>query len=272
MRASVLFFILSILSFGVNAQRSIRVGYIDMEYILANVPEYQEAQTQLDNRVNKWKNEIDKEMLEIEQMKKTLDNERVLLTPELIEERDEEIAFRESEILDMQQQRFGTNGAMMQQRRNLVEPVQDQVFNAVQEIAAARKYDFIFDKSADLIMLYANERHDISDLVLRSITRAGKREQVNNRQDLKELEEDEARTVEQDKEISDRELQAEAKKEERERLIAERKADRDSIMAAKRKEYEENRAQILAERQRKRDSVQAVREGREVRKDTINNR
>merc|ERR1712000_781210 len=174
MKKNVIFLSIALLIFGLTAeaQRSIRIGYVDMNYILENVPEYQEAQAQLDNRVAQWKKEI-------AQMRKTLDNERVLLTQELIEEREDEIKFVENEVLEYQQKRFGPDGDLMKQRSILVEPIQDQVFNAVQEIAEARQYDFVLDKSSDLVMLYANKRHDISDQILLSIKRSAKRTQVN---------------------------------------------------------------------------------------------
>lgn len=244
------------------AQRSIRIGYIDMDYILENVPEYQEAQTQLDAKVNQWKADIEKRMNEIEQMKTSLDNERVLLTQELIDERKEVIAFLENEALDYQQKRFGPGGDLMIQRSNLVEPVQDQVFNAVQEISKNKKYDFIFDKSADLVMLYAAERHDVSDQVLLSINRASRRTQVNNRSDREELERSESRDVDQEREVMEREAEEQAQREERDSIINARKAEREAQRDAKQKAFEERRARILAEREQKRDSILKARQNR----------
>lgn len=99
------------------AQRSVRIGYIDTEYILQNVPEYKEATGQLDTKVQKWKNEIELRLSEIDQLKKQLNSESVLLTKELIEERQEDIYAEESEILDYQQKRFGPNGDLMIQKK-----------------------------------------------------------------------------------------------------------------------------------------------------------
>ena len=228
MKNNVIFLSIALLIFGLTAeaQRGIRIGYVDMNYILENVPEYQEAQAQLDNRVAQWKNEIEKRNKEIAQMRKTLDNERVLLTQELIEEREDEIKFVENEVLEYQQKRFGPDGDLMKQRSILVEPIQDQVFNAVQEIAEARQYDFVLDKSSDLVMLYANKRHDISDQILLSIKRSAKRTQVNSRADKEELKRDEALTLDQVNEREEREAEAQAQQSERERIIAERKATR----------------------------------------------
>ncbi|MGB3775808.1 MAG: OmpH family outer membrane protein [Leeuwenhoekiella sp.] len=258
-QAFLLSFSILFIGFCANAQRSMRIGYIDMDYILENVPDYQEAQAVLNAKVDQWQIEIEKKQSAIDQMKKTLENERVLLTEELVTEREEEIAFIENELFEYQQKRFGPRGDLMIQNRTLVEPLQDQVFNAVQELAEARKYDFILDKSKDLVMLYANERNDVSDQVLLSINRASNRKQVNNKGERKELERDEARTVEEEREVTEREKAADAKQEEREQFIQDKKAERDSLRAEKKREFEERRQRILQEREQRRDSITAAR-------------
>lgn len=181
-----------------TAQRGVRIGYIDMEYILESVPEYREASIQLEGKVQRWKQDLEKSQREVDQMKLNLANERVLLTAELIEEREEDIKIKENEILEYQQNRFGPNGDLMIQRRQLVQPIQDQVFNIVQEIAESKKYDFIFDKSADVVMLFAAKRNDISDEVLRSIERAGRRVQAENKKEKREIEQQEKLDEKQD--------------------------------------------------------------------------
>lgn len=256
-----------------HAQRGARIGYIDMEYILENVPEYQEASLQLDNKVQQWKKDIEKKLAEVDQMKVDLSNERILLTKELIEERQEEIQVKQDEVLDYQQKRFGPNGDLAIQRRQLVQPVQDQVFNIVQEIAQAKKYDFIFDKSADIVMLFAAERNDISDQVVRAINRAAKRTQATSKQDKQEIEAREALSAEEEAVVSAKEQEIEAKnaeraaaaaaqKTERETLLAERKRLRDSVRAAKKAEFDAKRARLLAERQARKDSIDAARAAR----------
>jgi len=190
MKTKVLFLlaIALMLSLTLNAQRGVRIGYIDTEYILENVPEYQEATTQLESKVQKWKAEIEKSLSEIEQKKKNLSNVSVLLTKELIAEREEDIQFEEEEILDYQQKRFGPSGDLMIQKKQLIQPIQDQIFAAVQDIAKNKKYDFVFDKSADVVMLYSAERFDMSELVLRSITRTSKRKQAQSKKEKREAE------------------------------------------------------------------------------------
>ena len=111
----------------------------------------------------------------------------MLLTDELIEEIEEEIKIDKEEIIDYQQKRFGPRGDLIMQRRQLIQPIQDQIFIAIQEIAKSKKYDFIFDKSADIIMLYSDKKFDISDQILRSINRSNSRKQLNSRSEKKSL-------------------------------------------------------------------------------------
>jgi len=247
----------------VNAQKGIRIGYIDMGYILENVPEYNEASSELETKVQKWKVEIEAELKDVEEMRKDLNNERVLLTKELIEEREEDIFFKEKEILEYQQKRFGPNGDLFIQKKRLVQPVQDQVFVAVQEIAKNKKYDFVFDKSADLVMLYSADRHDISDQVLLRINRASKRKQLNSKKEKKSLERAEKRNAEQEKEVSSRDRVAQQRLSERENLLEQRKAERDSIRAAKKKDFEQRRAKLLELQKRKKDSINLLKAQKE---------
>lgn len=266
-------FFLFCFTFMAEAQRGVRIGYIDMEYILESVPEYKEASIQLEGKVQRWKQDIEKKQKEIDQMKLNLANERVLLTKELIDEREEEIKIKEDEMLQYQQDRFGPNGDLMIQRRQLVQPIQDQVFNIVQEIAENKKYDFIFDKSADVVMLFAAKRNDISDLVLRSIERAGRRVQAANKKEQREIERREALTAEEEGAVTEREKAIEEKQEEREKLVeakktereemmAQRQKERDSIRAVKKAEFEARRQRLIEEREQRRDSIMNARQNK----------
>ncbi len=246
-------------SFAMQAQRGARIGYIDMEYILESVPEYLEASTQLAGKVQRWKQDVDKKQKEIDLMSLNLSNERVLLTKELIDEREEEIKIKEDEMLQYQQDRFGPNGDLMIQRRQLVQPIQDQVFNIVQEIAEAKKYDFIFDKSADIVMLFAAKRNDISDLVLRSINRASKRKEATSKKEKKEITQRDGLDLEQDKAVTEKEEAIEAKKDEREKMMEARQKTRDSIRAIKKAEFDARREKLLEERQKRKDSILEAR-------------
>lgn len=232
--------------------RGNRVGYIDMEYILENVTSYKESSTLLEQKADNWKQEIETKKLEINKVKEALTAEKPLLTKSLIEERESEITFLENELLDLQQKRFGPNGLLMSQKALLVKPIQDQVFTAVQDIAEAKKYDFIFDKSSDLTLLFADKRFDISDQVLRVINRTEKREQLSK----KELADEQAKENKEDAIDSNPELA------QRQKILDERKAARDKIIEdrkqaqeQKKKEYEERRQQILNDRAAKKNGT-----------------
>ena len=153
------------------AQKSQNIAYIDMEYILENVPEYVTAQNNLNAKVETWKAKLKKLERHIEVLKTDLANEKAILTKDLIEERDEDIIIKQEELARLESLYFGPKGDMFLLRKQLIKPVQDLVYNSVQGIAKRKKYDFVFDKSSELVMLYSNKKHDISELVLSSIVK-----------------------------------------------------------------------------------------------------
>lgn len=246
---TVLLLLLSIGSFTLNAQRGVRLGYVDMDYILERVEEYQTANQQLAKRVQKWKIEVEEQQASIAQMRSDLAAEKVLLTKELIQEREDEINALELQMKDYQQDRFGPEGDLVRQRSQLVKPIQDQVFNAVQEIAANKKFDFVFDKSADVVMLYSDKRYDISDQVLRSINATRKRGGVTGNSALEQYEE-----AEPDPELLERQEAYEEKKEERATEIEQRRAEKLQEIEARKKAYEERRQKMLEEREARRQA------------------
>ncbi len=230
-----------------NAQtRGIRIGYIDMEYILENVSDYKDAKAQLEQKAQKWKQEIDAKNNEINKLKESLKTEKVLLTKELIEEKEEEIAFQEAELMAYQEKRFGPTGDLIVQKAVLVKPIQDQVFTAVQDIAEQRKYDFILDKSSDLTLIFAAKRFDISDMVIRSISRSEKRAQLSKKE-LKELEKQEYQEDLEDEssEHAERKRILDEKKEARQKLIDDKKAERDRIIQERKDAQEAKKTKAL---------------------------
>lgn len=250
---TVVFVVFAFVIHGLNAQvKGTKLGYIDMEYILQNVPDYIEAKNQLEQRTQKWKIEIDTKRNEINTLKEALKAEKTLLTKELIEERETEIRFLENENLEYQQKRFGPNGDLIAQKETLIKPIQDQVFTAVQDIADRLKYDFIFDKSSDLTMLFAAKKFDISDQVLRVLTRAEKREQLTKKQ----LKDAEARESKEDAD-ADNELVQERKKVLEEKKTARDKAfeERKALQEQKKKEFEDNKKRIQEERLAKKNGT-----------------
>ncbi|MBT8291299.1 MAG: OmpH family outer membrane protein [Muriicola sp.] len=256
------------------AQRGVRIGYVDMEYILENVEEYREANEQLENKVQRWKLEIEEKKGVIDQMKQDLMAEKVLLTDELISERTEEIQILEREMLEYQQDRFGPNGDLVLQKRRLIQPIQDQVFNEVQAIGANKKYDFIFDKSADVVMLYSEKRHDISELVLRGISRTRRVSKPNKAAEKARLAAFEKAAEEEEEEMTDalkeRLEKAEEAENVRKQSAEEKRAEQIKLREERRKAYEERRKKLLEEREAKRKEKEAERAKQtEKKKDTI---
>ncbi|MFT4831200.1 MAG: Skp family chaperone for outer membrane protein [Psychroserpens sp.] len=273
MKTKVLLIITALFfSSAIFAQRGVRIGYVDMEYILENVEEYREANVQLETKVQKWKVEIEQKQSVVEQMKKDLMAEKVLLTNELIAEREEEIQVLENEMFQYQQDRFGPQGDLVLQKRRLVQPIQDQVFNEVQKIGANKRYDFIFDSSADVVMLYSEKRHDISDLVLRGIARTRKISKplkgndINSRLDAFEEDGEEVLT----EELQERIEKAGAAQEAREKSAEEKRAEQLKLREERKKAYEARRKKLLEDREAQRKAKAEERKDTEVKKDTIN--
>jgi Skp family chaperone for outer membrane proteins len=253
------------------AQRGVRIAYVDMEYILENVEEYRDATSQLETKVQKWKLQIEQKQSEVEQMKKDLMAEKVLLTDELISEREEEIQILEKEMFDYQQDRFGPQGDLVLQKRQLIQPIQDQVFNEVQKIGTNKKYDFIFDKSADVVMLYSQKRHDISDQILRGISRTRKvsapKKKAARKSRFDDLDEEQA-----EEELSDalkqRKDMAKKAEEAKNKTADEKRADQLKLREERKKAYEERRKKLLEDREAKKkakeeDTKQETKDGSE---------
>ena len=159
----LIFIFLCVLSQFSMAQRGVRLAYIDMDEILENVDEYATASALLEKRRGVEKGVRGKKM-ELKGREEQLQAEKVL-TQELIEDRQMELRIFREEIVDLQNKYFGPNGEYIQQKNKLLKPIQDQVLSIVRQIAQERKYDFVFDRSSDLVMLYSSKNYDISSLV-----------------------------------------------------------------------------------------------------------
>ncbi|WP_396196459.1 OmpH family outer membrane protein [Flavobacterium sp.] len=255
----VFLFFISIIASAQTA-KGVKIAYIDMEYILEKVPDYAEALNQLELKAQKWKQEIETKRTELTTLKENLKTERILLTKELIEEREEEIAYFEKELLDYQEKKFGPRGDLIVQKSVLVKPIQDQIFTIVQDVAVQRKYDFVFDRASDLTMLFADKKYDISDLVVKKLTTAQKREEMSKKQ-LKALEAKEA--LEAAKEEQD-ENPAIA---ERQRILDEKKAAREKLLEERQKAIEDKKAQAAEKRKKLLEERDAKKNGTVIEKE-----
>ncbi len=224
---------------------SVRVAYIDMEYILKKTPEYIEANNQLEQKAATWKKEVDTKKAEIKKLKDNLSAERTLLTRELIEEREENISLLENELLEFQQKKFGANGDLITQKIMLVKPIQDQVFTVIQEIADAKRFDYVLDKGTESTMLFATKRHDISEQVIQRLARAKKRQNMTGKE-VAVLEEQDKAKDQDDLRRERREEQALRKKEFEESKNTPKKENSDESE----KEPSQSKEELAAENQK----------------------
>ena len=242
------------------SQKGQVIAFIDMDYILENVPEYIQAQNTLDSKVAKWRKNLDKQARHIEVLKSDLANEKAILTKDLIEEKEEEIAIKQVELRRLESLYFGPNGDMFLVRKQLVKPIQNQVYNAIQSIVARKKYDFVFEKSSDLVMLYSNKKYDISDLVLSTINRTRLVDEKNKKRKEK------ANPVK--KELTEKQKEVIEKKED---AIADKVAQKE----AKKKAIADKRAELIKKREEKRkllrEKKEALRKKKEQEKKDKNN-
>jgi len=160
-------FLLTIIFLGATMSLSAqRFGYVDTDYILENLPSYNDAQQMLKVQTEQWNKEIQNRQTNANKRQADFLNEKVLLTDDQIRNEQEEIDREFREIKQLQEKRYGLDGDLIKLRKSLVKPIQDQIWVAVKEVAEKRNYGFIFDKGSDLIMVYTDPKFDISREVL----------------------------------------------------------------------------------------------------------
>ncbi len=146
-----------------------RYAIIDTKYILDKLPDYAQAQQQLDDMASNWQKEIDALQAELDKMYRDFDAEQVMLSEELKKKRADQLFIKEKNLRDLQRQRFGFEGDLFKKRQELIKPIQDRVYNAVQKLAVARGYDFILDKSEGITVIFADPKLEKSDDILKEL-------------------------------------------------------------------------------------------------------
>lgn len=146
-----------------------KYAYVDTEYILQHLPEYAEAQKELNSLASGWLDEIEEKYDAANQLEVAYRAERVLLTPEMRRKREDEISGKRSEGTDMQKAKFGVEGELFQKRQELIQPIQEELFQVLKDLASQRQYMVIFDKAKDSNMLYTNPKYDVSDRVIKEL-------------------------------------------------------------------------------------------------------
>jgi outer membrane protein len=153
-------------AFTANAQK---YAIIDTRYILDKIPDYKDAQKQLDDIANGWQKEIDTKQAELDKMYKDYEGEQVMLSDDLKKKREAQLFNKEKEVRDLQRKRFGFEGDLFKKRQELIKPIQDKVYNAVQKMAVSRGYDFVLDKSEGITIIFADPKLDKSEDVLKEL-------------------------------------------------------------------------------------------------------
>ena len=151
------------------AAQAQKYAIIDTRYILDKMPDYKEAQKQLDDVAAGWQKDIDAKQTELDKMYKDYEAEQVMLSPELKQKREDQLFNKEKDLRDLQRKRFGFEGDLFKKRQELVKPIQDKVFNAVQKMAIQRGYDFVLDKSEGITIIFADPKLDKSEDVLKDL-------------------------------------------------------------------------------------------------------
>ena len=146
-----------------------KFGYIDTEFIMTKLPEYAQAQVELNKLSDTWQKEIEAQKKDLDKLYHTYQAEEVVLTEAMKKKRQDEILKKEQEIKAYETKQFGYEGQLFKKRIELNKPVQDKIFEAVEKVVKARKLDFMFDRNGDLTMLYANPTHDYTEFVLEEL-------------------------------------------------------------------------------------------------------
>ena len=158
---------LALVSTTVEAQK---YAFVDTDYILENLPEYKEAQRKLDELSERWYKEVEERQKNLQKKKDAYEAEKVLMPEEQRQQREKEIETLMQELIEFQKQKFGVKGELFLKRQELIEPIQDKIYNAIKDMAERGNYSFIFDSSAkNSNMLYADDKYDKSDLILRDL-------------------------------------------------------------------------------------------------------
>jgi outer membrane protein len=142
---------------------------LDSKYILENISEYKDAQKKLDEISSQWQKEVDAKFADIDRLYKSYQAEQVMLSEEMKQRRQNDIVEKEKQAKELQRKHFGQEGDLFKKRQELVKPVQDKVYNAVQKLAVAKGYDLIFDKSAGISVFYSDPKLDKSIDILKDL-------------------------------------------------------------------------------------------------------
>jgi outer membrane protein len=161
--------ICALILFAGSAISQQKIGYVDSKVILETLQDARDAQTNLDNFVQKWKLELQGLNDSLAFMKDDYDKKKLILTEKIKQQKEEEIKLQEKKVTEFKQNKFGENGEYFQKQNELMKPVQDRVFKAIQDVAKEGGYDFVIDRSTQLMLLYMNDKYDLTQKVIRKL-------------------------------------------------------------------------------------------------------
>ena len=168
-KSLLLLAVMFLLGINVNAQQNQRIAYVDSDYILENIPEYADAQEEINQLSKKWEKEITALFQEAQELDREYQAESVLLSEDQKRKKKEAITAKRQEAENLRMQYYGPDGELFAKRAELIQPIQEKVYNAINQVALTKNYAFVFDKAAGTTMLYCSEKNDISDEILDEI-------------------------------------------------------------------------------------------------------
>lgn len=166
MKHAIIISLVCLMSSAVLAQK---FAYVDSQYILSHIPEYSEAQNELNRLSTEWQEEVERKYENITRLEVAYAAEKILLTGEMRTKREEEITSKKEEAMNLQKQKFGIGGDLFNKREELIKPIQDQIYEAIKDVSGSKSYMVVFDKANQSNMLYTNPKHDVSDQVIKKM-------------------------------------------------------------------------------------------------------
>ena len=168
-KSILLLAVMFLLGISVNAQQNQRIAYVDSDYILENIPEYTDAQEEINQLSKKWEKEITALFQAAQELDREYQAESVLLSEDQKRKKKEAITAKRQEAENLRMQYYGPEGELFAKRAELIQPIQEKVYNAINQVALTKNYAFVFDKAAGTSMLYCSDKNDISDEILDEI-------------------------------------------------------------------------------------------------------
>ena len=208
----------------VKAQKNVRIGFLNIDNVLEAHKGYSTSSQELEEKITTWRNEIETKQKELDQQLESLELERPLLTEEIYEERAEDIGFEQDKLDQYIEKRFGTEGDWIKQKVLLAQPAQDEILTAIKEVADDRNLDYVFDSTAEILVLHSEKKYDISELVIRYLEIEDKKKAQEFLSETKK----EERRQRTNPALEAKRKALEKRKAERQKLLEERKAERES--------------------------------------------